>query len=192
MCLWSSCGRHRPCTWTVSISSLWLSLSSDESSASHSYVIASVSIVFFIRCSPNVICTQEFCLAFISRPLLSVVLIMASGIETTLDKLPMGNASIYKVPLKSLYIATKPVKNFHKAQGRLVDKKGNSIWFEITGANPQDVLNKSRQVMPGKVNVFKNFSVKTSQWHSGGLVLDFNSRSNVSLTSMAQSHPDCT
>ena len=116
---------------------------------------------------------------------------MASGIETPLDKLPMGNASIYKVPLKSLYIATKPVKNFHKAQGRLVDKKGNSIWFEITGADPQDVLNKSRQVMPGKVNVFKNLSVKTSQYHSGGRSLDLNPRSNVSLAPVAQSHPDC-
>ena len=115
---------------------------------------------------------------------------MASGIETTLDKLPMGNSSLYKVRLKCLYVTTKRVKHFHKAHGRLVDRKGNALWFEISGSNATEVMSKSRQVMPGRVNVFKGLLVKTSQWYSGGRVVDLNPRSNVSLTPMAPSHPD--
>ena len=80
-------------------------------------------------------------------------IILASDIETTLGKLPMGNVSM------------KRVKNNHKAQGRYVDEKGNSIWFEITGANTSEVMN---------------------QFHA------FDPRSNASFTPMALSHSDGT
>ena len=117
---------------------------------------------------------------------------MASGIETTLDKLPIGKASLHKVRLKCIYVAMKRVKHFHKAHGRLVDKKGNSLWFEIAGANATEVMSKSRQVMPGRVFVFKGLSVKTTQWYSGGRIIDLNPRRSGTFTPIASSHPDVT
>ena len=89
----------------------------------------------------------------------------------------------------------KPVKNFWKAQGRLVDlNSGEGLWFELTGNSLQDVSSKAKNYMKGKAGTYKQLNIKASAFHSGGKCVSLNpgnGNNSVLWSPMATSHPDC-
>ena len=118
---------------------------------------------------------------------------MATTIEKTLEKFATGGqTNAYKVGLRTLYMATKPVKGFFKGAGRLVDKKHNMVWFEVTGNSPTELASRARGFAMGKANVFTGVVVKTTTWYSGGRLLDLNPGKGIRATPVPSSHPDLT
>lgn len=113
-----------------------------------------------------------------------------AAMEKTLDKFAPGRpTSSYKVMLKSMFFATKPVKNFFKGLGRLTDTNGNTVWFELTGSSQAEVAQRARCYIAGKVNVFTSMVLRSSLWHSGGRFVDLNPQHGVRATPVPTAHP---
>ena len=134
---------------------------------------------------------MKFASATAVRPRLvtpPILVVMAS--EKTLDKFVGNNCGLYKVTLKSCYFDVKTIRNFCKGTGRLKDRDGNTIWYEVTGANQSEVKQRATKMLAGKAGIYSNLKIKTTHWYVGGRLLDANPSSGMRCSPMAQSHPD--
>ena len=111
-----------------------------------------------------------------SVPFLCICLIFMATIEKPIGKWVFNvPQSRYHTRLKCLYVDFKQVRTFWKAQGRFVEiHTGDGIWFELTGNSRQDVSTKARNYVKGKAGTFKQLTIKSSSFYSGGKLLNLN------------------
>ena len=114
------------------------------------------------------------------------------GQTKTLDQVSFTTSKCHKIALKSVSFAVKPIKGFVKGTGRMIDFKGNGLWFELTGSTREELNKKADPYKPGKVCVFANLVFKPSQWVSGGIFVDLNPSRVLKHTPVPSAHPCLT
>ena len=116
-------------------------------------------------------------------------------IEKPIDKWPVTDAPItrYHSRVKVLYFEAKKLKSFFKGMGRFVDISPGSptLWFEVSGNSLNEVVQRARNFSANKAGTARNLTIKPSQWHSGGKVVNMNpGPRGATFMPMAASHPD--
>ena len=107
----------------------------------------------------------------------------------TLDQVTLTTSHCHKIVLKCVSYASKQITKFYKGVGRMIDRKGRGLWFELTGNTHAELVKRAGPYMPGKVGVFENLVFKQSPWVSGGIFVDLNPGSRVKHIPVPSSHP---
>ena len=118
------------------------------------------------------------------------------ALETTLDKLTLAGSEEMRILLKSVYceahqVTTKDQSRvFTKLVGKLTDKEGNGMYYEVRGKDKQSCEKQFHTVVCGKPFFVSKLKVQKKNRYWAGLYADFSEKnSRTQFHAMATSHP---
>ena len=116
--------------------------------------------------------------------------------ETTLDKLTKAGSEEMKILLKNVYYDTKQIKTkdgsreFTKLVGKVTDKEGNGMYYELRGKDKQMCERQLQTVLSGNPFFVSKLKVQKGNTYYAGISADFSEKNmRTEFHAMARSHP---